>query len=256
MTLFKNKPILSAHGKCPICEKEVQFQSNHAWLRDHFLCPNCNSIPRERALMEVIEMYYPNFRDLAIHESSPGGRGASEKLQHECPQYSASHFYPDIPPGETHKKYGYQCQDLENLTFDDASFDLFISQDVMEHIYNPDKAFRQIARVLKPGGAHIFSVPILNKEKPSLRWATLNPDGTPNFLYKPEFHGNPINEEGSPVTMYWGYDIAEYIMQTAGTPTTIVSIDDLSKGIRAEFNEILVSRKPSAESIEQYIARL
>lgn len=193
--------------------------------------------------MEVIKTYYPNFRELAIHESSPGGRGASVKLHSECPGYSASHFYPDVTPGEIHSEHGYQCQNLEELTFEDNSFDLFISQDVLEHIYHPDKAFREIARVLKPGGAHIFSVPIINKENATVRWATLGEDGNPNFLFEPEYHGNPIDEKGAPVSMHWGYDIAEYIQLAAGTPTTIVTIDDLSKGIRAEYIEILVSRK-------------
>lgn len=245
MTLLNKKLVLSAHGKCPICEQEVHFQSSHVWLRDHFLCPNCNSIPRERALMEVIKIYYPNFRNLAIHESSPSTRGTSVRLSNECRQYSASHFYPDVPLGELHGKSGHQCQNLENLTFDDDSFDLFISQDVMEHIYNPARAFREVARILKPAGAHIFSVPILNKDRPSQRWARMKEDGSPNFLHEPEYHGNPIDTKGSPVAMHWGYDIAEYIMHIAGTPTTIVFIDDISKGIRAEFNEILVSRKPS-----------
>ena len=63
---------------------------------DHFLCSGCASIPRERALMQVIKDYYPNYKLLKIHESSPGGRGASVKLRNECPGYSSSHFYPDL----------------------------------------------------------------------------------------------------------------------------------------------------------------
>ena len=194
--------------------------------------------------MHTIKLYYPNYKQLYVHESSPGGRGASVKLHHECEHYSASHFYPDITPGSIHNKHGYQCQNLEELTFPDNSFDLFITQDVLEHIYHPDRAFREIARVLRPGGAHIFTVPIINKEKKTQRWASLNEDGSPCFLYEPEYHGNPIDQKGSPVTMHWGYDISEYIMQHASTPTTMVMIDDLSLGIRAEYIEVLVSRKP------------
>lgn len=43
--------------------------------------------------------------------------------------------------------------------------------------------------------------------------------------------------------MHWGYDIADFIMLTAGTPTTIVMIDNLGLGIRAEYIYVLVSRK-------------
>ena len=51
---------------------------------------------------------------------------------------------------------GNRCENLEELTFDDNTFDLVITQDVLEHVLNPGKAFKEICRVLKPGGAHKF----------------------------------------------------------------------------------------------------
>ena len=114
----------------------------------------------------------------------------------------------------------------------DPSFDLVISSDVMEHIYEPDKAFKEIHRTLKLGGAHIFSVPLVNKHQPTKRWATLGADGEPEFLYKPEWHGNPIDSKGSPVTFHWGYDIKDYIEKHTGAECEIVYIDDLNYGIR------------------------
>lgn len=233
---------LEVSGLCPICEKHTVFCSKHEWLRDHFFCSGCASIPRERALMQVIADYYPDYRDLKIHESSPGGRGVSVKLHSECAYYSASHYYPEIPPGSVHKKQGYRCENLESLSFDDNEFDLFVTQDVMEHVYDPENAFKEIARVVKPGGAHIFTVPIINKCNNSERWAEKGEDGSPVFLHEPEYHGNPIDPEGAPVTMHWGFDIAQYIMTASGMPTTIITIDDLGSGIRAEFIEVLVSK--------------
>ena len=44
------------------------------------------------------------------------------------------------------------------MTFENESFDLFITQDVFEHVMTPNKAFKEIERVLKPGGAHVFTV--------------------------------------------------------------------------------------------------
>ena len=44
------------------------------------------------------------------------------------------------------------------MTFQNESFDLFITQDVFEHVMEPNKAFKEIERVLKPGGAHVFTV--------------------------------------------------------------------------------------------------
>jgi hypothetical protein len=45
------------------------------------------------------------------------------------------------------------------------------------------------------------------------------------------------------VTMDWGYDICNYIQMHSRLCTTIIHIDDLARGIRAELIEVLVSRK-------------
>jgi len=238
---------LKVEGYCPICEQKVLFSSQSEWLRDHFLCSNCNSIPRERALMHVIQTYFPDYEKRAIHESSPGNRGVSPKLKNHCPQYSSSHFYQDLPLAEYHPIQGHRCEDLENLTFEDASFDLFISQDVLEHIFDPGKAFQEIARVLKPGGAHVFTVPLVNKANTSECWASRGVDGKIINHHEPEYHGNPIDDKGSLVTMHWGYDLAEYIVKVSGLPTTLVMIDNLELGIRAEYIEVLISRKPDGQ---------
>lgn len=193
--------------------------------------------------MQVIKMYYPHYRDLHIHESSPCHRGTSPKLKADCPSYSASQYLPGVMPGTIDRKKGWRCEDLENMTFADASFDLFITQDVMEHIFSPAKAFREIARVLKPGGAHIFTVPLINKEQLSECWASRDANGEINYHHQPEYHGNPVDDSGSLVTMHWGYDLSEFIMLEAKTPTAMVVIDDMEKGIRAEYIEVMVSRK-------------
>ncbi len=234
---------LETEGECPICERKVVFRSKYDWLRDHLLCSNCGSIPRERALMQVIKTRCPDYRESKIHESSPGGRGVSARLKNEVRNYSSSHYYPHLPLGQYHPEEGHRCEDLENLTFADEAFDLFITQDVMEHIFEPAKAFKEIARVLKPGGAHIFTVPLVNKEKKTERWASRRADGEPVFHHKPEYHGNPIDAKGSLVTMHWGYDITEFILASSGMFSTVIMIDNIDLGIRAEYIEVIISRK-------------
>ncbi len=191
--------------------------------------------------MHVIERYYPNWKNLRIHESSPVHRGASTKLRSNAKMYVPTHYFPNEELGKTIK--GFRNENLEMMTFGNSSFDLMVTQDVMEHIYNPAIAFREIARILKPGGAHIFTVPLINRYKKTERWAKLGDDGNPVFLYEPEYHGNPIDPLGSAVTMHWGCDIVDFIHQESGLETTIEYIDDLSIGVRAEFREVMVSRK-------------
>jgi hypothetical protein len=230
-------------GWCPICEHKVIFRSKSAWFRDHLLCSECASIPRERALMSIIKLYYPDYRCLKIHESSPGYRGVSVKLKTECKSYKTSHYYQDLEPGETHPVQGHRCENLEDLTFEDESFDLFITQDVMEHVFDSEKAFKEIARVLKLGGAHIFTVPIINKERATECWASRDSEGVIHYHQAPEYHGNPIDKHGSLVTMHWGYDIGSFVKKVAGMPTVILTIDNISEGIRAKYIDVVVSRK-------------
>jgi SAM-dependent methyltransferase len=230
-------------GTCDICEKSVVFSASNAWLRDHFLCPVCMSIPRERALMSALKLHVPDYARKAIHESSPIGRGVSERLAREARRYSISQYIPGVAFGSHDARFNARCESLEALTFADNSFDLIITQDVMEHVMSPDVAFREIARVLKPGGAHIFTVPLVRKSEPTRRRAQLKPDGTIEHLLPPEYHGNPVDGAGSLVTIDWGYDILKNIFDASGMPGQIILIDDLNRGIRAEFIEVVICFK-------------
>ncbi len=124
------------------------------------------------------------------------------KLERESRDYTASQYIPSMPFGEVHPD-GFVNQDLENQTFADESFDLVITQDVFEHIFHPDRAIREIARTLRPGGAHIMTVPIVNKASPATRRASLV-DGEVTHYAEPQYHGNPVGD-GALVTVDWGY---------------------------------------------------
>lgn len=234
--------VIKNQGHCVVCDSHVTFYSESDWLRDGYFCNNCHSIPRERALMYCIEKFYPNWQELNIHESSPASRGASLKLKNNCENYISTQYFSNFPFGKMHA-LGWRNEDLENQTFDDGSFDLVITQDVMEHIFNPGLAFSEIARTLKKGGAHIFTVPLVNKEKASIINAKKDREGNVIVLGNHDYHGNPVDNQGSLVTMYWGYDICDFILKHSGLYTTIVYIDNLFLGIKAELIEVLISRK-------------
>lgn len=238
--------LFSNSGFCPTCQQKVIFTSRNEWFRDHYLCPHCKSKPRERALMRTLEMYFPDWAKKTIHESSPINRGASIRLSRECEAYIPSQLFDDVPAGTI--KHGVRCENLEHLTFPDESIDLHITQDVMEHVLNPAAVFREIARTLRPGGAHVFTVPIVNKHKVSCIRAKIVDDGQVQHLLPPVYHGNPVSSDGALVTVDWGFDICRHIYEASGLFTHIVHIDDLSHGIRAEYIEVLVTVKPGGET--------
>lgn len=238
--IFKNK------GYCPTCKSNVTFIATTLWFRDNYLCPNCGSKPRERALMCAMEMYFPDWRNKIIHESSPINRGASVRIAKECSHYIPSQLFPDTEPGNF--RNGVQCENLEAMTFADESVDLHVTQDVMEHVLRPVMVFKEIARTLKPGGAHIFTVPIVNKHMPSCIRAHALENGQVNYLKEPKYHGNPVSNSGALVTVDWGFDICRHIFDASGLYTHVVRIDDLYHGIRAEYIEVLVTIKPNKQS--------
>lgn len=233
--------VTSQKGYCPICEQEVRFIKKHTWLRDHYRCSKCNSIPRFRALIDTIKRFYPNWKDLVIHESSPNTGASSTFLKNGCKNYSASQYFDDVPRGDY--KDGYRSEDLTALTFSDNSFDLLITQDVFEHVMEPGKAFKEIVRVLKPGGAHIFSMPWYPQLGKTRQRAKVE-NGKIIYLEEPVYHGNPVNrEKGSLVTFDWGQDFIDFIYKSSGMHTIVYLQHDKHKGLEAEFLEIFISRK-------------
>lgn len=225
-------------GYCYVCGRKSLFLKTGEWLRDQYLCLYCSSIPRQRALLRVLESEYPQWRDLRIHESSPSGP-ASEMIRRQCPGYLGSQFFPDIPSGSA--RNGVRCENLEKISFADGEFDLVITQDVFEHVLRPDLAFSEICRTLKPGGAHLFTVPLYLGSKTVIRAIAVK-DGV-KHIYEPVYHNNPVDEAGSLVVTDWGDDLSEHIAKVSEMVTNIFSFHDISLGIDGEFLEVCLSRK-------------
>ena len=177
------------------------------------MCPECDTTQRASDVAGVIiHTFLKNdilplsktslsLASLKIYEAQSTG------IIHEClknlPDYHCSEYFDGVKPGALHQN-GILCQDLQKLTFLDSSFDLVITQDVFEHIQEPDKAFAEIHRVLKPGGYHIFTIPY-HEGKKTLRRIT-SKDGKKIFNYPPVYHGDPLREQGAPVYTDFGED--------------------------------------------------
>jgi len=227
-------------GSCPVCSSMTIFVEFDDWLRDHYLCIRCRSIPRNRALIQVLTRHFPEYRSYSIHESSPSGP-ASEKIARDCSGYVPTQFFADTPYGAF--KDGVRCENLECMTFPDNTFDLVITQDVLEHVMHPDKAFADISRTLKPGGAHLFTVPLYPRKESLIR--AVETGGVIQYLETPEYHGNPVDEKGALVFREWGEDIVDFIRFSSGMTSSVCKMKDRKFGIDGEFMEVLISTKPN-----------
>lgn len=240
---FKYSRMPKNIGYCSICEGKTLFIKRADWLRDNYICVRCNSIPRQRAIIKVITEQFPDYRTQMIHESSPSGP-ASAKFRRECTEYIPSHFYPDLEPGKY--RNNFRSENLERMTFADEAFDLIITQDVMEHVLCPENAFREIARTLRPGGAHVFTVPLYKGRKTKVRARQVS-SGI-EYVEEPDYHGNPISSDGSLVATEWGDELVDIIEKTSGLKTDIHSFNDRALGLEAEFLDVFVSSKPRGPS--------
>jgi SAM-dependent methyltransferase len=231
--------IIQNSGHCTICMGEASFSSQKEWLRDHYICEKCKSIPRQRAIVQVLGYFRPDWRSMEMHESSPSMLFFAQ----QCKVYCYSFFYEDVPLGSY--KDGNRCENLEALTFPDESFDLFITQDVLEHVFHPDRALAEIMRVLRPGGAHVFTAPKHKHLLKSYRRAALV-NGQVEHIYEPNYHGNPIGDGRSLVTWDYGADFDDLIQGWSGYCTSNFIIRDRSLGIDGEYLDVFVTQKNDA----------
>lgn len=244
--VMNSSPVIARwKGECPVCRRETTFEARHEWFRDHLICTACErgSIPRERALMQALEQLAPSWRSLQLHESSPGEQAASRVLRRDCKNYLATQYFPEAEPGSC--KFGVRCENLEAQTFPDESFDVVITQDVMEHVFHPDRVYQEIYRTLRRGGFYIHTVPIYKGLVATERRASLAPDGSVIHHLEPEYHQNPIDPSGSLVTFHYGYDLPDLIAEWTPFDVEVRRFHQRSVGIVAEFSEVVICRKPS-----------
>lgn len=236
---------LEIDGYCPICEAPAKFIAKGKWYRGTLFCQSCKngSAPRERALAHVLHREMPNWREVAVHECSPMNRGISMKIRSECKTYVGSHFYPDRAFGSVID--GWRNENIESTTFEDESFDLVLSLDVTEHVFNPGAMFKDIYRTLKPGGMYISTFPIRKYQaEPVKQLAKLKADGSIEYLKSPpEYHGNPIDGKGALVTWDFGYDVHKLISSWTLFSVEITRFADRNMGILGEYTEVTVCRK-------------
>lgn len=97
-------------------------------------------------------------------------------------------------------------EDLTGLTFAAESFDVVTTNEVLEHVADLDAAMAEMARVLKPGGRHIGTMPFaIGSEAGTVKARLVG--GKVVHLTEPEYHGNPFEEGGALVFEVPGWDI-------------------------------------------------
>lgn len=180
-------------------------------------CPRCAASRRSRDLVRVLLREYSGIIQagggdplpltgclddlLGLHVYELQAQGPLHALLARLPRYCCSEYFPDVPSGGRNAS-GVLCEDVRRLTFPDACFDVVITQDVMEHVADAWKGFAEIHRVLRPGGKHIFTVP-LHQGHATRQRARQDDRGVVEHLLPEVRHKDPLNRDGALV--YWDF---------------------------------------------------
>jgi SAM-dependent methyltransferase len=103
--------------------------------------------------------------------------------------------------------------DVTRLGFIDHSFDAIASFEVLEHVPDWQRALREFARVLKPGGTLILTAPFLDDRYETLVRARLTAEGAIEHLLAPEYHGDTATGAGVLCYQQFGWDLLDVLRE-------------------------------------------
>lgn len=237
---------------CRICNKIFSCaEPIGVWDRELQIdgCPHrtfTGCVTRERALAAVIFDKYPReaLPAKTVYECSPANRGLSHWLQTNCPKFVGTGYFPDKPFGTF--VHGLRNEDMESLTLEDSSVDIWLHLDVLEHLFAPFKAMREVFRTLRPGGHCFFTAPTYAGREKSEQVAYREPGGTVRIVGEPEYHGNPQNPQGSLVTWRYGYDLPQRLWQECAFDVEVRRWWAPSIGVAGPMTEVYICTKPAA----------
>lgn len=186
------------YGRCIVCNAPYSFLVDYQnadvqdgkavpnW-RERLVCPNCHCNNRQRFMIhKILDNCRVGDSALLYERKTP----VYEKIIRDIPTIKGFEYMGEgLEKGAFYG--GVEYQDICDLTYDDESFELLISNDVFEHVNDYEKAFREACRVLKPGGKMIFTVPFdANSFEVHKRAEKQN--GQVFFYENPCYHNNPM----------------------------------------------------------------
>jgi SAM-dependent methyltransferase len=176
--------IIENKKNCPICGNEFWiFLPGPFGKRKNASCPFCGSLERHRSLYlffkENTNLYNRNeFSDTI-------------KILHFAPEPCLYEYFNNVPNSDYFPvDFDSSVQgirdviDIQNIKYEDNTFDIIICNHIMEHIPDDHAAMREVKRVLKPTGIAIINAPVYY----SLDFTLENPEyNTPEL--RTEYYG-------------------------------------------------------------------
>lgn len=212
-------------GWCGLCGEASEFsvarqdEPASISLREDLVCTRCGINARVRGALELIR----NRMDLQTsgvyiteQASRPfvwlqrNARSAigSEYVRDRGSQQKLQQYFRDLG-GEG----DIRVDDVTGLTFGNESLDCVASFDVLEHVPDYRAALAEFARVLRPGGMLVVTVPFVFSYATTLVRAHVDGSGEMHHLVTPEYHGDPVDGAGILCFYHFGWDLLEVVRE-------------------------------------------
>lgn len=219
LRLLRWRDVALRRGRCPFCGPSVfvRLRSDELGVR----CLRCAGSAVHISLGNTLRKHVLDLRELDVCELSARGPLA-RFLSERARSASLSEYLAGAPPGET--RAGARNEDVQCLTYADASFDLVTHTEVLEHVPDDGRALRELRRVLKPGGLMLFTTP-MHDGAATIERARLRA-GAIEQLLPPVYHGDPLRD-GAAILAFrdYGSDIVTRLLAAGFAEAWIEKVD-------------------------------
>jgi len=225
-------------GRCPFCGPTLFIRLSHA--ASGLRCARCSAGSVQLSIGWAIRDNVPDIRACDACELSSRGPVA-RWLAASARSVATSEYFADAAPGSLQN--GIRCEDVQRLTYADASFDLVTHTEVLEHVPDDARALRELLRVLRPGGRMVFTVP-MHDGAHTVERARLSADGVVEHLLEPVHHTDPLRPEGILAFRDYGLDIVDRLRVAGFDDARILPLSGRSGPV--PLHPVVAARKPAA----------
>ncbi len=177
--------------------------------RERLACPACGFNNRQRGAIHAFEQSLRPSPDARVYLTEQASL-VYAWMKKRYPATIGSEFLDPEMAGGALDERGIRHEDVTRLSFEDESLDFILSFDVFEHVPMYRKAFSECARVLRSGGAMLFSVPFVADSAEVIVRASPMPDGSIVHHHPAEFHGDPVHPgEGVLCYQHFGWSMLD-----------------------------------------------
>ena len=207
---FKGYSYTAGHDVKFIVDFMHSGDSGRVIWRERVACPVTGFNNRMRATFHIFDLEMEAYPDSAIYiteQVTPIYKYFAERFQN----VTGSEYLGDKVAYGALNRNGIRNETLCNLSFPDETFDIIVSLDVLEHIPDYSVAFKECARVLKPGGRFLWSVPFAPNSPKNIVRARLGDGGVVEHLLPAEYHGDPLSQAGVLCFTHFGWEMLEQV---------------------------------------------